>query len=47
MYGTDPLFIGCDLDNNVGVAHFKGEIDEVRLYDRAISSAEIASRATE
>ena len=47
MYGTDPLFIGCDLDNNVGVAQFRGEIDEVRLYDRALSSAEIMTLATE
>jgi hypothetical protein len=47
MYGTDPLFIGCDLDNNVGVARFRGEIDELRLYNRALSATEIMTLATE
>lgn len=46
-YGGDPLFIGCDLDNNVGVAKFTGQIDDVRLYGRVLTSNEIALLATE
>lgn len=47
VYGSDPLFIGCDLDNNVGTAKWNGQIDEVRLYNRVLSGAEIATLATE
>jgi hypothetical protein len=47
VYASDPLFIGCDLDNNVGTAKWSGQIDEVRLYNRALSASEIAALATE
>lgn len=47
MYGSDPLFIGCDLDGGVATAKFNGQIDEVRLYNRALSATEIMALATE
>jgi hypothetical protein len=46
-YGNDPLFIGCDLDNNVATARWNGQIDDVRLYSRALTAAEITQLATE
>jgi hypothetical protein len=46
-YGNDPLFIGCDLDNNVATAKWNGQIDELRLYNRALSATEIMTLATE
>jgi hypothetical protein len=46
-YGSDPLFVGCDLDNNVGLAKFTGQIDDVRLYSRALTATEISLLATE
>jgi hypothetical protein len=35
-----PLTIGCDA---LYGAHFKGKIDELRVYDRVLSSAEVAA----
>lgn len=41
-YEDDPLVIGCDIDTAVPVAKLEGDIDDVRLYKRALSAAEIA-----
>jgi hypothetical protein len=39
---TRPLFIGCRyLVNGVPYAPFKGEIDDLRVYSRALSGAEV------
>jgi hypothetical protein len=45
-YDSTPMFIGCD-DNAGTYQPFAGMIDEVELYDRALSPAEVAQRATE
>jgi len=37
---TGPLMIGLD-DNYVGSRHFDGSIDEVRIYNRALSAEEV------
>jgi PKD repeat protein len=40
---NSPLFIGAAPEGNCGIPHafFKGDIDEVRLYNRALSESEI------
>ena len=38
--GAGPLTFGA---NNVWGEHFRGLIDEVRIYNRALSAAEIAA----
>jgi Concanavalin A-like lectin/glucanases superfamily len=40
-FDDDPVFIGGDVDNNQPSAFWNGLIDEVRIYDRALSDAEI------
>lgn len=44
-YAADEIRIGCDLDASVERARCFGAIDEVRLYDRALTAAEIAALA--
>lgn len=44
-YAGDPYRIGCDMDSSFERGHWTGTIDEVRLYDRALSAAEIAALA--
>lgn len=39
--GTAPLFIGCRQDER---SHFPGAIDEVRIYERALSEQEVRAR---
>jgi len=39
-YDTHAMLIGCD-DNNGFSEHFKGALDELRIYNRALSQAEI------
>ncbi|MGA2867684.1 MAG: LamG-like jellyroll fold domain-containing protein [Verrucomicrobiota bacterium] len=42
--GNNPLVIGCTLqDNSSPTSFFNGQIDEVSLYNRALSSNEIAA----
>ena len=42
--GDNPLVIGCTLqDGSVPTSFFNGQIDEVSLYNRALSSNEIAA----
>lgn len=45
-YADDPFMIGCDRDAGVEQSNFDGTIDEVKLYDRVLSAAEIAVLAT-
>lgn len=40
--GTDPVTIGAQIDNGVLRRQWLGQIDEVRLYNRALSSADIS-----
>lgn len=39
-YDANPVHIGCD-DNNGLSEHFHGALDELRIYSRALSQAEI------
>lgn len=44
---THELLIGCDDDDGLGpFGFFDGTIDEVRIYDRALSDAEILTLGT-
>ena len=40
-WDASPLLIGADIDTGVPVNPFQGAIDDVRIYDRALSSAEL------
>ncbi|MGE0758449.1 MAG: LamG-like jellyroll fold domain-containing protein, partial [Pirellulaceae bacterium] len=40
-YDTKPLLIGADINGGTTGQFFPGVIDEVRLYDRALTAAEI------
>ncbi|HEY3807511.1 MAG TPA: LamG domain-containing protein [Kofleriaceae bacterium] len=42
-YDDDPVFIGGDVDSGAPEGLFNGLIDEVRVYNRALSDAEIAA----
>jgi hypothetical protein len=42
---TQDLVIGCDIDPTYG-AFFGGNLDEVRVYNRALSAAEVMALAT-
>jgi hypothetical protein len=39
-YDTKPAILGCD-DNNGMSEHFQGALDELRVYDRALSQSEV------
>ena len=39
-YGTFPVLIGCD-DNGTLQEHYQGMLDELRVYKRALTQAEI------
>lgn len=45
-YAADPFRIGCDQNIGVEENYFTGDLDEVRLYDRVLSAAEIQALAT-
>lgn len=45
-YAADSYLIGCERDNNVDVFRFRGRVDDVRLYGRALSAQEIAALAS-
>ncbi len=40
--GNDPVTIGAQINNGNLGRQWKGQIDEVRLYDRALNSTEVA-----
>lgn len=40
-WDTGPLLIGGDVDNDTPTAFFTGVIDDVRVYSRALTAAEI------
>ncbi len=40
--GNDPVTIGAQIDNGVLRRQWKGQIDEVRLYNRALSAADVS-----
>lgn len=44
-FDAGPIFIGSDVDNGQPRAPFRGAIDDVRIYNRALSSAEITMLA--
>ncbi len=46
-YDGSPLTIGGDVDGGTPQSFFPGSIDEVRIYDRALSDLEIAELAAE
>jgi hypothetical protein len=44
--GTAPLFIGTDETNLPGIYNFDGLIDDVYIYNRALSETEVFTLAT-
>lgn len=44
-YSGDPVRVACDQDNGTIQQHVEGALDELRIYDRALSDAEIQSLA--
>ena len=46
LYNAEPELVGCDIDDGAVFSQFKGYIDDVRFYDRALSVDEIAALAT-
>ena len=40
--GNDPVTIGAQIDNGTLRRQWKGQIDEVRLYNRALSAADVS-----
>jgi hypothetical protein len=40
--GSDPVTIGAQIDSGVLRRQWKGQMDEVRLYNRALSAADVA-----
>jgi hypothetical protein len=42
---NDPLFIGTKTDTSVATDHFHGELDELRIYNRALTTAEVQTLA--
>ncbi len=46
LYAADPFRIGCDQNRGVEESYFVGDLDEVQLYGRALSAAEIQVLAT-
>lgn len=45
VFGPDNLAIGCDVNSGTRSNQLIGLVDEVRLYDRALTAAEIAALA--
>jgi hypothetical protein len=45
-YASDPYLIGCERDNNVDVFRLRGAVDDLRLYERALTAEEIAALAS-
>jgi hypothetical protein len=43
VYDGDPATIGMDLDSGSQTAKFGGALDELRVYNRALSQSEIAA----
>ncbi len=44
---TSPVYIGCDIDFEVPVYCFDGMLSDVRIYDTALSAADIAAITSE
>ena len=42
-YDAHPVLIGCDNDYGSTVLPFTGKLDEVSIYNRALSASEIAA----
>jgi hypothetical protein len=40
-FDDDPIYIGADVDSGVPVTNLDGLVDEVRIYNRVLSEAEI------
>lgn len=45
-YDASPLFIGADTAGGVVEGHFLGALEDVRIYDRVLSDAEITGLAS-
>ncbi|HEY6176408.1 MAG TPA: LamG domain-containing protein [Kofleriaceae bacterium] len=41
-----PIYIGCDLDSTAQTRYFTGLLDDVRVYRRALTDAEVAGLLT-
>jgi len=47
IYDERPFQIGADIESGTATHFFPGEIDEVRLYERALSASEVMTLASE
>lgn len=47
LYGALAVTIGCDENSTNHDLYFEGVLDDVRIYDRALSAAEIAALAAQ
>lgn len=45
MFGSDPLLVGCDLNNGLREGYYTGSIDDLLVYRRVLSATEIAALA--
>jgi hypothetical protein len=45
QFDASPAFVGCDINSNQLVFPFPGVIDDVYVYDRALSDAEVMTLA--
>jgi hypothetical protein len=41
-YAIDPIAVGCDIDMGLEAYRYRGSLDDVRLYDRALDADEVA-----
>jgi hypothetical protein len=46
VYAADDYRLGCDFDNGVIVNRLVGSLDDVRIYNRALSQAEVLALAS-
>jgi len=44
-FDTSVIYLGIDADNGVAVTPFTGAIDELRIYDRALTASELGALA--
>jgi hypothetical protein len=46
MYASDSVLVGCDRNFGVNEGFFRGELDDVRLYQRALIADEVQALTT-
>ncbi len=46
VYDGSPLWVGSDFNRGSNVLHFEGDMDDLRIYARPLSEAEIGVLAS-